>query len=76
MKAARVAASIQSVDVDSLELLRPRSVAIEHVALAALREVGFDGEPCALGFNGPQQAATIAPSFTHGHPSKCRFCVA
>jgi hypothetical protein len=36
------AADYQTVDVDSLELLRPRSVAIEHVALEALRQVGLD----------------------------------
>ncbi len=54
------AADYQSVDVDSLELLRPRSVAIEHVALAALRAVGLDAKLVALGFNGPQQAAAIA----------------
>ena len=32
-------ADYHSVDVESLELLRPRSVAIEHVALATLRQV-------------------------------------
>jgi transposase len=53
------APDFQSVDVDSLDLLRPRSVAIEHVALAALRQVGLDRKLAALGFNGPQQAAAI-----------------
>ncbi len=53
------AADYQNVDVDSLDLLRPRSVAIEHVALAALRQVGLDKKLAALGFNGPQQAAAI-----------------
>jgi len=53
------AADYQSVDVDSLELLRPRSVAVEHVALAAVRQVGLDRKLAALGFNGPQQAAAI-----------------
>jgi hypothetical protein len=48
-----------SVDVDSLQLLRPRSVAIEHVALAALRQVGLDKKLLSLGLNGPQQAAAI-----------------
>jgi len=46
------AADYQSVDVDSLELLRPRSVAIEHVVLAALRQIGLDKQLQALGFNG------------------------
>jgi len=53
------AADYQTVDVDSLELLRPRSVAIEHVALEALRQVGLDAKLVALGFNGPQRAAAI-----------------
>lgn len=48
-----------SVDLDSVELLRPRSVGIEQVALAALRQVGLDRKLAALGFNGPQQAAAI-----------------
>jgi transposase len=53
------AADFQHVDLDSLELLRPRSVAIEHVALATLRQVGLDRKLASLGFNGPQQAAAI-----------------
>jgi len=53
------AADYHSVDVDSLELLRPRSVSVEHVALAAVRQVGLDRKLAALGFNGPQQAAAI-----------------
>ena len=52
-------ADYHRVDVDSLELLRPRSVAIEHVALAALRQIGLDKQLKALGFNGPQQAVAI-----------------
>ena len=53
------AADYQNVDLDSLELLRPRSAAIEHVALAALRQVGLDKKLASLGFNGPRQAAAI-----------------
>ena len=53
------AADYQEVDVDSLDLVRPRSVAIEHVALEALRQVGLDTKLEALGFNGRQQAAAI-----------------
>jgi hypothetical protein len=37
----------------------PRSVAIEHVALAALRQIGLDKQLEALGLNGPQRAAAI-----------------
>jgi transposase len=53
------AADYQAVDVDSLDLVRPRSVAIEHVALEALRQVGLDTKLEALGFNGRQQAVAI-----------------
>ena len=71
------AADYQSVDVASLDLVRPRSVAVEHVALEALRQVGLDGKLEQLGFSGPQRAAAIgtiiarmvAPGselFTHG----------
>lgn len=52
-------ADYHTVDVDSLQLLRPRSVAIEHVGLAALRQVGLDRQLDTLGFNGPQKAAAI-----------------
>ena len=47
------------VDVDSLELMRPRSVSSEHVAYEALRQVGLDQTLTALGFNQPQLAAAI-----------------
>lgn len=49
----------QSVDVNSLALIRPRSVAVEHVGLAALRRLGLDTQLELLGFNGPQRAAAI-----------------
>jgi transposase len=52
-------ADYHSVDIDSLQLLRPRSVAIEHAALSALRQVGLDEKLAALGLNGPQRAAAI-----------------
>ena len=70
-------ADYQSVDVDSLELVRPRSVGVEHLALSALQQVGLDTKLEQLGFTGPQRAAAIgtiiarmvAPGselFTHG----------
>jgi len=49
----------QTVDVNSLEMVRPRSVGIEHVALEALRQIGLDKKLEQLGFNTPQQAAAI-----------------
>jgi len=61
-------ADYHSVDVDSLELLRPRSVAVEHVALAALRQVGLDRKLEALGFNGPQRAAAIGTLVARRQP--------
>ena len=48
-----------SIDVGSVDLVRPRSVAVEHVALSALRQVGLDEQLTVLGFNGPQRAAAI-----------------
>ena len=52
------------VDLDSLELLHPRSVAIEHGALAALGQVALDKKLAALGFNGRQQAIYDALGIT------------
>jgi transposase len=55
----RSAGNYHTVDVDFVDVVRPRSVAVEHVALAALRQVGLDAQLAALGFTGPQQAAAI-----------------
>jgi transposase len=49
----------QAVDINSLDMVRPRSVAIEHVCLETLRKLGLDSKLDQLGFNGPQQAAAI-----------------
>jgi transposase len=49
----------QAVDINSLDMVRPRSVAIEHVCLETLRKLGLDSKLEQLGFNGPQQAAAI-----------------
>ncbi|WP_265707453.1 hypothetical protein, partial [Verminephrobacter aporrectodeae] len=32
----------QEVDLDSLELVNPRSVGVEHAALSAMRQCGFE----------------------------------
>ncbi len=50
----------QSVDIASMELLRPRSVGVEHVALSAARRVGLDAKLKALGFNSTQCQAAVA----------------
>jgi len=49
----------QSVDVQAVDLVRPRSVSVEHVALEAVRQVGLDNKLEALGFTRPQCAAAI-----------------
>jgi len=50
----------QSVDVASMELLRPRSVGVEHVALDAIQKMELDTKLTALGFNGAQCQAALA----------------
>jgi len=47
----------RQVNIDSLEMLRPRSVSCEHVALEAFRTIGLDKYLKKQGFNGPQLAA-------------------
>ena len=49
----------REVDLDSIEMSRPRSVGGEHVTLEALRFLGLDQKLAELGFNGPQTAAAI-----------------
>jgi transposase len=49
----------QEVDLSSLELVRPRSVGVEHAALSAMRQCGFEDKLAELGFNRPQIAAAI-----------------
>lgn len=46
----------KEVNIDSLEMVRPRSVSCEHVALEAFRALGLDKQLKKLGFNGPQLA--------------------
>ena len=49
----------QEVDLATLELVRPRSVGVEHAALSAIRELGIPEKLAELGFNGPQSAAAL-----------------
>jgi transposase len=49
----------REVDLDSLEMSRPRSVGNEHVTLEALQFLGLDTKLKELGFNGTQTAAAI-----------------
>lgn len=49
----------QEVDLDSLDLVRPRSVGVEHAALSAMHQCGFQDKLGALGLNRPQIAAAV-----------------
>lgn len=49
----------REVDLDSLEMSRPRSIGVEHITLEALRLLDLDSKFKELGFNGPQTAAAI-----------------
>lgn len=56
---ATASGDIQSVDVDSMALVRPRTVGVEQAALWAMQQVDFFGLLKELGFTGPQQAAAL-----------------
>src|SRR5271157_5431170 len=47
------------VDLNTLEMVRPRTVGVEHVALDAMRQLGFEEKLTELGFNRPQVAAAV-----------------
>lgn len=49
----------QEVDIDSIEMVRPRSVGVEHAALSAIRASGLEDKLTALGMNRPQIAAAV-----------------
>ena len=49
----------QEVDLDSLELVDPRSVGVEHAALSAMRLCGLEDKLSELGLNRPQIAAAL-----------------
>jgi hypothetical protein len=49
----------QEVDLDSLELVNPRSVGVEHAALAAMRQCGLENKLSELRMNRPQIAAAV-----------------
>jgi hypothetical protein len=49
----------QEVDLDSLDLVRPRSVGVEHAALSVVRQCGFEDKLAELGLNRPQIAAAV-----------------
>jgi hypothetical protein len=47
------------VDPNSLELTQPRSIGVEHVALAAMRELAFEPLLESLGINGVMRTAIV-----------------
>lgn len=49
----------QEVDLDTLELVRPRSVGVEHAALSVMRQCGLEDKLAELGLNRPQIAAAV-----------------
>jgi transposase len=50
---------VAEVDTESLELLRPRSIGVEHVGLHAMAELGLTQILQDVGLNGAQRAAAI-----------------
>ena len=52
-------AHYEEVDVDGLELVRPRSVGVEHLALHAIEQVGLEEILRKVGFNRYQIAAAL-----------------
>jgi len=50
---------VQAVDVNSLELVRPRSVGVEHIGLWAMRQVSFVELLIEVGISGPLRAAIL-----------------
>ena len=53
------AGDVQTVDLDSLELVRPRSIGVEHAALSAMISLGLLDKLSELGFNRHQLAAAV-----------------
>ena len=49
----------QEVDLDSLELVDPRSVGVEHAALSAMRQCALQDKLTELGLNRSQIAAAV-----------------
>lgn len=52
-------AEYQDVDVNSLEMVRPRSVGIEHAGLSALSQLGVPEILTSVGLNGKQSACAL-----------------
>ena len=55
----RGSSNMQTVDVESLTLSRPRSVGVEQVGLWAMEQADFPGLLARVGLTAPQRAAVI-----------------
>jgi hypothetical protein len=53
------ATDYRAVDLNSLELLRPRTVGVEQVALAVVHELELDTQLAALGLNAREVQAAL-----------------
>lgn len=49
----------ESISVDSMELVRPRSIGVEHIGCWAMCQVGFNALLMELGLSGPLRAAIL-----------------
>jgi len=54
-------ADLQAVDVNSLELTRPRTVGVEQLGLWAMQQLNFLDLLAQLAINGAQIAALVVP---------------
>jgi transposase len=50
---------LATIELDTLELIRPRRVGVEQLALEAFKQLKLDVKLKELGFNGPQLAASM-----------------
>ena len=66
-------ADLQAVDVDSLELTRPRTVGVEQLGLWAMQQLNFLGLLAQLGINGAHIAAIVGSII--GRMARCGFGV-
>ena len=70
---ARPPVTFVEVDIDSLQVMQPRSVGVEHVALHALTELGIIDQLRELGVNGVLRASIIGNLIGRmGHPGSER----
>lgn len=57
--ATESASRFQEIDLATLEQVRPRTVGVEQVTLASVRQFRFEEKLATLGFNKPQIAAAL-----------------